>query len=131
MIKEFVKRFEENKEWIREQFKNHPAAYKDVIAIVIKALEVDTCVGFSPDPGRVEEIDHGDYQGTLLYIIAEKGYQPSAYYYVFVDYGSCSGCDTLQAISEYSDDPPREDQKDEYMQLALHIVQGLKRISAY
>jgi len=49
----------------------------------------------------------------------------------FVSYGSCSGCDTLEAIRDYSGDTPTEKQLDEYMTLALHVVQGLRQISGY
>jgi hypothetical protein len=82
-----------------------------------------------PDPTRIHQIDDGDYQGTLLFVIAASGYQPSDYWYVKVGYGSCSGCDTLQAIDGYggySDEAPSKDQVDDYMTLALHIIQGLK-----
>jgi len=43
-------------------------------------------------------------------------------------YGSCSGCDTLQAIQGYSDESPSDEQVKDYMELALHIVQGLKKM---
>jgi hypothetical protein len=48
-------------------------------------------------------IDDGDYQGTQIFIIPTDTYQPSVKDYVMTDtyYGSCSGCDTLQAISGY------------------------------
>lgn len=42
-----------------------------------------------------------------------------------VSYGSCSGCDTLLAISEYrsvEDEAPNEDDIDEYMDLCRHMV---------
>ena len=45
-----------------------------------------------------------------------------------VGYGSCSGCDTLEGIRHYNDDKPTEEQVRDYMTLALHIVQGMKRM---
>jgi hypothetical protein len=45
-----------------------------------------------------------------------------------VGYGSCSGCDTLQATKDYSDEKPTPDQVSQYMILALHIVQGFKQL---
>lgn len=39
-----------------------------------------------------------------------------------------SGCDTLMAISGYSDELPNEEQVKDYMTLALHLVQKLKRL---
>lgn len=49
---------------------------------------------------NIAEIDNGDYQGTLLFIIPKTTYQPGADHYLmtYVGYGSCSGCDTLTAI---------------------------------
>ncbi len=127
MIKELVARWEANKEYVRDALKlQHPDNYKDLVWLVIKNITADDYEDFALDPERIHEIDDGDYQGTLLYIIAEKGYQPSRYYSVFVDYGSCSGCDTLEGIREYSSDPPTGEQIDQYMTLALHIVQGIK-----
>ena len=54
------------------------------------------------------EIDNGDYQGTMLYLIPFKTYQPAEYEYLmtYVWYGSCSGCDALQAAKFWCDDGP-------------------------
>jgi hypothetical protein len=128
MIQEFVNRFMANKEELADMFKNHPKSYESVVRNVITAIQVGEYDDMSPDPERIHCIDDGDYQGTLVFVIAGKGYQPSEYWYVKVDYGSCSGCDTLQAIEGYSDEPPSQSQIDQYMILALHIVQGLKRM---
>lgn len=61
-------------------------------------------------------------------IIASKAYQPSKYWYVCINYGSCSGCDTYENIRSYSNDPPTEDQVKSYWTLALHIVQQMKEM---
>ena len=81
-----------------------------------------------PDLERIHRIDDGDYQGTLVFVIGGKGYQLSTYWYVKVSYGSCSGCDTLEAIREYGGDLPKPQQVEDYMKLALHIVQGLNKM---
>lgn len=131
MIQAFVDRFMESKPALREKFSaKHPSSYRNVVEAVIEVLHgvEDPGDWFSPDPKRIHEIDDGDYQGTLLYLIAADSYQPSVYWYVLVGYGSCSGCDTLESIRCYTDEPPTEDQIDQYMTLALHIVQRLKRI---
>ena len=127
MIKEFVEKWYLNKEATRAYFATvHPEAYIDIVKQVIIAITDDEYE--SPDPERIHLIDDGNYQGTLLFIIAAKYYQPDVYWYVKVDYGSCSRCDTLEAIRDYGDEPLTEEQLDDYMTLALHIVQGLKRI---
>lgn len=130
MINDLVLRWEKNKHLIKEEFqKKHPDDYKEVVLNVIKHITSEDEYGdYNLDPERIHEIDDGDYQGTLIYVIGAKGYQPSDYWAVSVNYGSCSGCDTLQRIQDYSNDAPDEDQVKDYMTLALHIVQGIKEI---
>ena len=128
MIQKFVDRFMENKEQLAKSFRTkHPDSYKDIVTEVVSLIAEDGEYG-EPDKNRIHEIDDGDYQGTLLYVIAANTYQPSDYWYVMVSYGSCSGCDTLKSIREYATDPPTEEKVSEYMTLALHIVQGLKKM---
>lgn len=128
MIKEFIERFEAGKGALREDLeKAHPENYKELVTKVVRIIG-DGSDYRQPDPDRIHEIDDGDYQGTLVYVIGASGYQPETYWYVKVGYGSCSGCDTLQAIEGYSCEPPDEDQVNQYMTLATHILQGLKRM---
>ncbi|CAB4131465.1 hypothetical protein UFOVP276_212 [uncultured Caudovirales phage] len=126
MIDEFVKAWYANLDRMKEVFSSHPGSYTDIVASVVAMLH-DTSEGnYTPDPTRITKIDHGDYQGTLVYIIGAEGYQPSTFWYVTVGYGSCSGCDTLESIRSYDSDKPNESQVEQYMTLALHIVQGLR-----
>jgi len=128
MIEDFIKKWEAGKLEIEKSFRNsHPDEYKTIVKAVVGVLGADSDYGV-PDPERIHVIDDGDYQGTLLFVIAAKGYQPNDYWAVKVGYGSCSGCDILQSISDYSTDPPSDEQVKDYMTLALHIVQGLKKI---
>lgn len=129
MIEEFTKAWFANLHTMREKFTaKHPEDYKDVVRAVIEMLAAASDDYDKPDPERIHSIDDGDYQGTLVYVIAASGYQPSRYWYVRISYGSCSGCDTLQAISGYSSEPPNDEQVSEYMTLALHVVQGLREM---
>lgn len=52
------------------------------------------------DSSKITVIDDGDYQGWLLFLIPFDTYQPGPgeYLMTHIGYGSCSGCDTLQAI---------------------------------
>ncbi len=128
MIQEFVDRFMAKKPELEAKFREaHPSEYVDIVKAVVETVTTDQYDDM--DPSRIHTIDDGEYQGTLLFVIAAKGYQPSDYWSVFVSYGSCSGCDTLRAINDYGSDPPTDDQVSQYMTLALHIVQGLKKIS--
>jgi len=137
MIQEFVNRFDENRANLRETFRiNFPDTYLEIVSEVIKVVTNPNDYEYdNPDPDRITVIDHGDYQGTLLFIIAAKGYQPSRFWSVFVSYGSCSGCDTLQSIhsaipydDDYVNQIPNDQNIDDIMTLALHIVQRLKLI---
>lgn len=128
MIQEFVDRFIAAKPRLMDEFsKRHPEDYKEIVRAVVSTLSSED--GWrDPDPDRIHQIDDGEYQGTLVFVIAAQGYQPSDYWYVRVGYGSCSGCDTLQAISSYSSEPPTPEQAEDYWTLALHVVQGLKKM---
>lgn len=129
MNEKFVNRFMENKDILKGKFsEKHPNSYLEIIQAVIEILHNEEEYD-SIDPKRIHEIDDGNYQGTLIYIIGSSDYQPRDYWYVFVDYGSCSCCDTLEGIRSYSDDKPTQNQIKEYMDLALHIVQNLKKLS--
>jgi hypothetical protein len=126
MIQKFVNRFMAAESVLRETFAaNPPDDYIDIVKAVVSVIGEEGAYG-EPDATRIHQIDDGDYQGTLVFVIAGEGYRPSEYWYVKVVYGSCSGCDTLQRIRDDIDDPLTKKQLDAYMTLALHIVQGFK-----
>lgn len=129
MIQEFVNRYMDKKDLLSATFAEHPEDYKEIVKNVISVITEDDDYGdFNPDPERIHEIDDGNCQGSLVYVIGAKGYEPSDYWYVKVGYGSCSGCDTLESIKGYIDEPSTDEQVKDYMTLALHIVQGLKKM---
>jgi len=124
MIQEYVDRFMAAEPEIRGRLgEKHPGSYDDLVKLVIDTLAGDYR---DPDPERIHRIDDGAYQGTLVYVIGEHGYQPYDYWWVKVGYGSCSGCDTLEAIRSYNwTETPTPENVNEYWTLCLHIVQGL------
>ena len=125
----FVSRFDANRSAIREQFKrNMPQEYADIVRAVVELLHDEDEYG-SPDPERVHQIDDGDYQGTLVFVVGASGYQPHDYWYIRVWYGSCSGCDALRRIlsdGSYGADEPTDQQLDDLMKLALNVVQCIR-----
>lgn len=126
MIQKYVDIFMVSRDKLREDIRDKEVGdYQDLVTRVIKTINPDLDYG-APCWEKVHEIDDGDYQGTLLYIIPNCGYQPSTYWAVAVDYGSCSGCDTLEGIRSEDD---LEERLNQYMTLALHIIQGLKNIT--
>lgn len=114
---------------------HHPKTYAEIVRSVLGVLTVVDRHGNAEtfDVERLTKIDDGDYQGTLLFLCPIAVYQPGEddYWYVPVSYGSCSGCDTLQAICAYEDNLPTEEQVRDYMTLALHIVQKIKKLIPY
>lgn len=130
MIQEFVNCFIASEIKTKVEITEHFDDYKSLVKKVIEIIS-DKDTYEDPDPNRVHEIDDGDYQGTYIYLIAAKGYQPSDYWLVDVSYGSCSGCDTLQSTRGYSEDPPTEEQRDKYWTLMLHVVQKLRKVAGY
>ncbi len=109
---------------IRAAFSTHPKEYMDVVKRVLPIVSKKF------DIARLREIDDSSYQGTLVYIVGETGCQPRTYWTTTVDYGSCSGCDTLAGIRGYEDAgcPTTEEQVNDYLALALHLVENLKEV---
>jgi len=131
VIDRFVTRFMNAEGLVREKLRTSPPhEYKDLVKLVVETVR-DEDEYDSPDPGRIHEINDGDYQGTLVYVIGANGYQPSTYWAVTVGYGSCSGCDTLQSILDYrvDDDPLNDEEVNKLWTLAFHVVQRLRDIS--
>ena len=138
MIPELIKQWEENKHKLEEYFattnqEEYSRSYTRIVETIFKLClkEADDYNGFNLDALKV--IDDGDYQGTMIFIIPKDTYQPTVGDYVMTDtyYGSCSGCDTLQAICSYGEGLPTDEQVKEYMTLALHLVQKLKWLDGH
>ena len=134
MISDFVKGWDYNKSALRKHLETHRQVeynsyaklLKRTFELVINPVFKDKEKQFDID--RLTEIDDGEYQGSLVFLIPQDVYQPEPYNYVWtcVDYGSCSGCDTLQGISGYEDGYPTEEQVRDYMSLCLHMLQRCK-----
>ena len=142
MIKEFVNQWDKNKKELEEYFRTHKQEeYNEYLKIVKLLIQYVLNKGLNDDwdeikinPDTLIEIDFGDYQGALIYVFAEDTYQPSTNetFYTSVAYGSCSGCDTLQAIQEYGlEEFPNEEQVEDYMKLSLDILQSINRFKDY
>lgn len=131
MISEIVAQWDKNKAALEEYYKNSPQSeycnsYKDILKSVFRLILTDK----EWDVDKITVVDDGDYQGTQIFLIPEKTYQPSESEYLItsVSYGSCSVCDTLQAIHSYGDEKPNEDQVKDYMSLSLHLIQKMKTL---
>lgn len=97
--------------------------YIDLVRLAFTVIynSSDSSAGPDVNTAAITEIDNGDYQGTLLYLIPFKAYQPdeTMYLMTYVGYGSCCGCDTLLNIQDCLDG---EEQITDYMALCKDII---------
>lgn len=124
MVKEFVEAFERGEDWVREQLsKIDYCGYTDIVKITVSAIHDNFGERYAPSPDYITVVDYGDYQGTMVFVIGEDTYQPSRHWYLVTGYGSCSGCDELQAIFDYSD---KEERLEELMGVARRFAQEMR-----
>lgn len=103
-------------------------SYKALVKLVFDVIFKDSGItDITFDTENITEIDNGDYQGTLLYLIPFDTYQPSEseYLMTYVGYGSCCCCDTLQGI-QYSIDE-NDKHINDFMTLCRDIVSHIIR----
>lgn len=127
MIQQFVEAWESHKHEVAAAFTTkEPENYAEIVRAVVEMLHKHVDYE-KPDPEKVVEICSNDYQGVNAYVLQGAGYRDSKFWYVLVDYGSCSGCDSLCAAQIYDD---AEDRVRDYMVLALHILQSIKEMES-
>ena len=137
MIKYCIEKWDKNKDLLKSALDNNKLLnhvlnkndddpleyleYKDLVKLTVMFILNDENEW---DENKIKEIDDGDYQGTLLYLIPEDTYQPnsSEYLMTFVEYGSCSACDTLQTIQCYLDIRSRDKSIDDLMNLCKDLI---------
>ena len=119
MIRIAALQWDKNKDLLREKLATgtnfNVSSYLDLVKLTFDVIfNTNYVKNYWSDRmlniNKITEIDDGQYQGTLMYVIPFDTYQPGADEYLMtcVSYGSCSGCDTLQYIkmlgTDYSDD---------------------------
>ena len=137
MIKYCIEKWDKNKDLLKSVLNNNRLLnhvlnrndddpleyleYKDLVKLTVMFILNDENEW---NENKIKEIDDGDYQGTLLYLIPEDTYQPnsSEYLMTFVEYGSCSACDTLQTIQCYLDIRSRDKSIDDLMNLCKDLI---------
>lgn len=135
MIADFVLTWEAKKNELAEQYRReHPDSYEGIFEDVVRLL--GSCDDYEvPDADRITVINHGSYQGTIVFVVGAKGYQPDTHWACSVSYGSCSACDTFQHLryscgpEDWDDETPTKEQASGYLSLALHMVQSLVEIT--
>lgn len=127
---ELVKRFDRKRDAIKAELaEKHPDSYDGIFAMLCRHLTNPDDYANTPDPERITAIDHGEYQGTRVFVVGATGYQPYTYWIALVGYGSCSGCDTFEGIRSYDHGVPTAQQVDDYFALALHMLQAMRLVS--
>lgn len=120
------------KEALRDDTQLNKCDYKYLLSLVVEHILNPGLVNFERfergwSAKNITVIDDGDYQGTLMFLIPKICYQPSEseYLLTFVNYGSCSCCDTLMAIQGWDDVKPTEQQLKDYMALCKDLVTNM------
>lgn len=139
MVKEYAEAWYRNREKLKNYYETHTQeqyaeSYRDLLKTVIRIVINDPQKVLNED-GLIEH-DSDDYQGDLIWLIPEANAWPWVDEYVFchIDYGSCSGCDTLKGIYEgYGTDwgygtgkLPDQQRVRDYMYLSLHLLQNMR-----
>lgn len=131
MLKIMLKKWDENQELLKTRIGEiediSDLDYFDLVKLTFSTIynngeQLDSVCDLDID--NITEIDNGDYQGTLLYLIPFDRYQPSEteYLITYVGYGSCSGCDTLQAIRSYNRGKANDEQIQDLLLLCKDII---------
>ena len=134
MLKYAKEKWAENNDKLRKVIEETPKdercswEYEDILRLIIQnVLNPGSVYHFAKLSNNFHVINDGSYQGTLIFLMYRECYQPSIddYLITFVEYGSCSGCDTLQGIQsdEYW---VKGDPVSDYMALCKDIVTNLK-----
>lgn len=133
MLKSFVQKWDSNKDKLRDVLsrKTNNIDYKTLVELTFEVIYNEGTNDAGLDIKSITEIDNGNYQGTLLYLIPFDYYQPDAcdYLMTYVGYGSCSVCDTLKSILDWDEDEDEDEDKlltskqvDELMTLCKDII---------
>lgn len=130
MLKIMKELWDKNQDKLREELSSrvdlNECAYKDLVKIAFDKIynygsrfDIENLL-----LDRIHEIDDGNYQGTLIYLIPFDTYQPGPedYLMTFSWYGSCSGCDALQAVQDYGHEKLTEQQVKDFMSICKDLI---------
>ena len=131
MLKYCYEKWDKNKDKLEAALRKTDISrveYRDLLVLTVDHILNDG--GYNEprwNTEKITEIDDGNYQGTLLYLIPEDTYQPSEgkYLMTYIGYGSCSCCDLLQSIRPYSDEETTDDDIAEFMALCKDFITNM------
>lgn len=133
MLKYCYEKWDKNKDKLENALRNDDRigehSYLDLLRITVKHILNNDNAPYSREwnTKRITQIDDGDYQGTLLFLIPEATYQPSEgeYLMTYIGYGSCGGCDVLQSIQPWEEGLPSEETVKNYMALCKDFITNM------
>ncbi len=133
MIKFCKDQWDANREHLEEALRDdtqlNKCDYKYLLSLVVEHILNPGLVNFEQgwSAKNITVIDDGECQGTLMFFIPKDCYQPeeSEYLLTFVNYGSCSVCDTLMGIQSWDNSKPTEQQLKDYMALCKDLVMNI------
>ena len=133
MLKYCLKKWDENKNHLERQLKTdttlNSCEYVDLVKLLVTYVlnKGENDDGLMWDVDNITVVDNGNYQGTQLFLIPIKTYQPAEYEYLltYVGYGSCSSCDTLQAIQNCDEKLLSENQVKDFMTLCKDLLTNM------
>lgn len=101
--------------------------YEYLVGLVTKHILNNGDNDYRWSEDNITVIDDGDYQGTLLFLIPKKTYQPSEYEYLmtYIGYGSCSVCDHLQSIQPWEKRTLNDNEVKNYMFLCKDLITNM------
>lgn len=133
MLKYCLNKWNENKVLLEEKLKKDATlnccGYDYLVKLIVDFILNPGIEYYEDhwDSDHITVVDNGDYQGTQLFLIPRKIYQPGEYDYLmtYVSYGSCSGCDTLLSIQEWDNKLLTENQVKDFMTLCKDLLTGM------
>lgn len=136
MLKYCLEQWDKNKGLLEKRLKTDKSLnnceYVDLVKLVVDCIlngnnDDGDYINLRWDSSKITVIDNGDYQGTQLFLIPLKTYQPCEHEYLMtcVGYGSCSGCDTLMAIQDWGEKRLTEGQVKDFMGLCKDILTNM------
>ena len=128
MLKYCVNKWERNKERLRPALEkiareDQWIGYTDLMKLVVEKILNDNEENTEWNAERLAVIDYGSYQGSMLFIVPRDIYQPGPedVLMTYINYGSCSVCDTLQRAMEQE----YEQEVRDLLTICLHLIQNM------
>ena len=132
MLKYCYEKWDKNKSILEAELRKADLtsqSYKSLLELVVRCILNDGQEESYDrwDSKNITEIDNGDYQGTLLFLIPKHTYQPSEYEYLmtYIGYGSCSCCDYLQRIEPWDNKDVTDETIKNFMSLCKDFVTNM------